>query len=36
MQNHWDINRELVELKTDLSLKEYLKKWERIVEAIDE
>jgi len=36
MKNHWDTNRELVELKISLSLKEYLKKWERILEAINE
>lgn len=36
MQNHWDINKEIVELRTSLSLKEYLKKCERIVEAINE
>lgn len=36
MQNHWDINKEIVELRTGLSLKEYLKKCARIVEAINE
>lgn len=36
MQNHWDINKEIVELRTGLSLKEYLKKCERIVESINE
>jgi len=36
MQNHWNVNEEIVESRTDLSLKEYLKKCEKIVEAIDE
>lgn len=36
MQNHWDINKEIIQLRTGLSLKEYLKKCERIVGALNE